>query len=134
MSVNKKGVRKATIGLLVSIIPIGILIYIMMNFTIPGLVESHQKVIEANNGVDTASMNVLNVCSDLYNQFQNIEVENGPGSDQLNQFVQDSSDSIKSCTTSLQSIQDSCKVISSMQVCKDPRLKNLSGEFSMFHP
>ncbi len=106
----------------------------MVNFTIPGLVQGNQRIIEANNGVDKASMNVLNVCGDLYNQFQNIEVQNGPGSDQLNQFVQGSSDSIKSCTTSLQSIQDSCKVIPTMQACKDPRLQELSSDYSRIKP
>ncbi len=127
-------VKKATIGVIVAVIPIVILIYVMVNFTILGLAESTQRVNEANNGVDTASMNVLNACGDLYNQFQNIEVQNGPGSDQLNQFVQGSSDSIKRCVTSLQSIQDSCKSVPSMQACKDPRLQELSSDFSRIKP
>lgn len=114
------------------IIPI-IFSIIAIIFTYQSTSLSHQQVELGNEQVAQASMNVLNACDTLHQQIQNIEVNSGP-SDQLNQFIQSSSDSIKSCKTSLQSIQDSCKGQPSMQACKDPRLVDLTNAFAGINP
>lgn len=115
-----------------AVIPI-ILSIVAIIFTYQSTLLSQKQIELGNEQVAQASIDVLNACNDLHYQIQNITVNSGP-SDQLNQFIQASSDSIKSCKTSLQSIQDSCKGQPSMQACKDPRLIELTDDFARINP
>lgn len=118
---------------LLVVIPVIFSILVII-FTYQSTLLSQKQVEIGNEQVAQASMSILNACGDLHQQIQNIEVNNGPGSDQLNQFIQTSSDSIKSCKTSLQSIRDSCKGQPSMQACKDQRLDELTNAFAGINP
>ncbi len=102
-------------------------------FTYQSTLPSQQQIQLGNEQVAQASMNVLTACDDLHQQIQTMYVNNGPTA-QLDQFIHSSSDSIKACKSSLQSINDSCKSQSSMQACHDSRLNELTDAFSHINP
>jgi hypothetical protein len=119
--------------ILIIIIPI-IISIIAISYSYQFVQDSQKNLENANAGVSQASINLLNACGDLQAQINSITVASGPGSEQLNQFIQTNSADIKSCQSSLQSIKDSCKSYPSMQACNDPRLEKLSEDFSGIHP
>ena len=117
---------------LLAIIPI-ILGIVAIIFTYQSTLLSQKQIELGNEQVAQASTNVLNACDSLHQQIQNIEVNSGP-SDQLNQFIQTSSDSMRVVKQVCRSIQDSCKGQPSMQACKDPRLVELTNAFAGINP
>ena len=105
----------------------------MIGFTVPDLIQNNERVEEANQGLNDAAWKVLDVCSELNRDLQRVWVEHGLGPEytQTKEMYQDG---IQSCTDSLTQIQDSCRVIPLMQVCKDPRLEQLSSNFARIKP
>lgn len=113
--------------LIATVIPVAFSIVALL-FGFHSLTLSQKHLDDATDTVNKASLHILDICGDLSKQMQDVFVEYGPG-DNFNQFMQQENENIKACSTSIQQTKDFCKDHSSMSVCKDPRLEQLSTKF-----
>lgn len=73
---NKKNIVKACIVAFVPLIIAGFLIYNMIGFTVPDLIQGNERVEEANQRLDDAALDLINACWSQPTDFCDQEMSN----------------------------------------------------------